>query len=915
MTDLPKIANQLPQLEDVIIDGTVGLLGYLRKVYKKGEVEYNQEDDPRSLLLAGRAGRAGAPARPDESSRASLYDAWRQIRVTANALRGVFNVTLTNQFLTPPTTTNPFAFLEQAKQFSLVINAELPLVRLAERNNFRTALITYQRQRRTLMNSEDFTKFQVRQDIRNMQTQYLTYEINRRNLVLTDPPEGPGVRADHRASGRGRGGDPGQPGGDPDDQPDQLPEPAADARKHARDELAAVSTRSDLTLYRDLGIMPYDEWEAFHELFPAEPINRDGARRRRRETCPRSSGRPGGSQSGGKARGTSGGGRAGRRRGGRSAFPGVSKSVKELFAATEVEIINFPVKPAHLPVTVVERGILESSENEDVFCQVEGSTTIISILPEGTRVTKGQLVCELDSSALQDNLKNQKIATLGAEAAYENAKLTREVAEIAVVEYVEGIYKQEFETVQGEIALADAERKRAEDRIVWSDRMFEKGYVSKAQNIADKVSLQQKVFAFEQAQTKKTVLEKYTRDKTIKELQSEVEKAKSDELAKQQTWELEKDKEAKLEKQIKNCKLFAPGDGIVVYANDPSRVRRQPRCRSRRGRPSASGRRSSAFPTSTRCGSTPRSTSRWSTGSSPASPPGSASMRSPRRWQSPHRHGRGDRSPARPDSFFSSDIKVYTTHVTIDKGLPGLRPGMSAQVEILVTELDNVLSVPVQAIIEFKGKDHVAVKTADRLRVARRSPSASPTTSSSRSRGAQDRRPRRPEPGRPDVRGREARRASARRPRTRPRRTGATPPRRPPTRSSASDACRRQGRTRRQGRGRRQGQGARAKGQGKGEGRRLPSKMDPAVREKFKNASPEEKRKILEDAGMPADRIERMIERRRWRRRRRPAVAAVVVASAARPVAAEDRERGQRLRCQRQRQRRAAPSRSSGSSM
>ena len=39
------------------------------------------------------------------------------------------------------------------------------------------------------------------------------------------------------------------------------------------------------------------------------------------------------------------------------------------------------------------------------------------------------------------------------------------------------------------------------------------------------------------------------------------------------------------------------------------------------------------------------------------------------------------------------------------------------------------------------------------------------------------------------------------------------------------------------------------------------SKMDPAAKEKFKNASPEEKRKMLEDAGMPADEIEQMLER------------------------------------------------------
>ncbi|HEV3168265.1 MAG TPA: efflux RND transporter periplasmic adaptor subunit, partial [Isosphaeraceae bacterium] len=64
-----------------------------------------------------------------------------------------------------------------------------------------------------------------------------------------------------------------------------------------------------------------------------------------------------------------------------------------------------------------------------------------------------------------------------------------------------------------------------------------------------------------------------------------------------------------------------------------------------------------------------------------------------------------------PSSFFSSDIKVYSTLVSIDKGPSQLRPGMTAQVEILVTELEDVLSVPVQAVLEFKNKQQVYVKT------------------------------------------------------------------------------------------------------------------------------------------------------------------------------------------------------------
>ena len=69
----------------------------------------------------------------------------------------------------------------------------------------------------------------------------------------------------------------------------------------------------------------------------------------------------------------------------------------------------------------------------------------------------------------------------------------------------------------------------------------------------------------------------------------------------------------------------------------------------------------------------------------------------------------------RPDPiyFLGSDAKVYSTLVEVEKVLPGLRPGMTAEVEILVTELDNVLSVPIPAVLVFDLKDHVAVKKPD----------------------------------------------------------------------------------------------------------------------------------------------------------------------------------------------------------
>jgi multidrug resistance efflux pump len=54
--------------------------------------------------------------------------------------------------------------------------------------------------------------------------------------------------------------------------------------------------------------------------------------------------------------------------------------------------------------------------------------------------------------------------------------------------------------------------------------------------------------------------------------------------------------------------------------------------------------------------------------------------------------------------YLSPDIKVYTTRVSIDDSHDSLRPGMSAKVEVLVEQLDNVLIVPIQVVANRGGR-------------------------------------------------------------------------------------------------------------------------------------------------------------------------------------------------------------------
>lgn len=264
LEDVPKIVNKIPELQDIVLDGH-SILGMY-----KNSTTYDNEEDLEATLQA--AVRIAMEYRLDlMNTRAQLYDFWRQIRVAANALKGVFNVALTNQVFTPPTTTNPFGFFSQAHQFSLVFNAELPLIRVKERNAFRQAIIDYEKQRRALMSEEDFIKNQLRQDIRNMQVAYITYDLTKRNLSLN-------IRLKDQAFE--------QIVAPPQAQTGQGLAQTANAATQTTNLINFQNTlfmsevnltqqyqafqAARLTVYRDIGILPYDEWEAFSEIFPAE---------------------------------------------------------------------------------------------------------------------------------------------------------------------------------------------------------------------------------------------------------------------------------------------------------------------------------------------------------------------------------------------------------------------------------------------------------------------------------------------------------------------------------------------------------------------------------------------------------------------------------------------------------------------
>ena len=115
--------------------------------------------------------------------RATVVDAWRQIEVTANALQGVVNLQADMNLATKANNDTPLDFAAQASRYRVGVQVEGPLNRQVERNAYRQALIGYQRARRDFMAFEDNIVRTIRQDVRQITTDRLNFDITRQLLI------------------------------------------------------------------------------------------------------------------------------------------------------------------------------------------------------------------------------------------------------------------------------------------------------------------------------------------------------------------------------------------------------------------------------------------------------------------------------------------------------------------------------------------------------------------------------------------------------------------------------------------------------------------------------------------------------------------------------------------------------------
>ncbi|MFO0910201.1 MAG: efflux RND transporter periplasmic adaptor subunit [Isosphaeraceae bacterium] len=398
------------------------------------------------------------------------------------------------------------------------------------------------------------------------------------------------------------------------------------------------------------------------------------------------------------------------------ALAGISLTMPSLFGLSEwlrpraPHVMTYPVRRTDLSVTMTTGGRVDSSDKTYISCEIEnvsfsvrgngmslgGASTILSVIPDGSVVKKGDILCELDSSAYVELVRQQQMNVDRARADYNQAKLNHEVRLMAETEYRDGLMLQTRKSLNGQIALAQSDMERASDRLVWSRRMYEKGYLPKSQVTSEEFALNRMALNLKKNRTTLDLFERFSAPKYMFILRGDVLAAEA--ILNYQSRRLQRfeDQLALYKKQVERCTIRAPHDGYLVHYNEEMRnIRVEPGTVVRQnqklfylpdlGRMEVAALLHESIVRDIQPG-----------------------MRAKVRVEAlPNRllEGHIDSITQIPTQNWFSDVKNFVGTIKLHSVPKGLMPGMSAEVEIITAHKPDVLVIPAEALAIEEGHD------------------------------------------------------------------------------------------------------------------------------------------------------------------------------------------------------------------
>lgn len=293
----------------------------------------------------------------------------------------------------------------------------------------------------------------------------------------------------------------------------------------------------------------------------------------------------------------------------------------------------------------------------------------------------------------------------------------------------DGVAQQTLQKYTTDVILAEEDVKLSQKKLEGTRRLFEKAFVTQTDLETDELTLKRKQVALEQSNTNKSLFIQYEFPKQAERLVSEyieavwkyirIQKLAKSRLAQTEAnlnsakaqFALESRKKRELEEQIEKCTIRATKPGLVVYGGEEDRFMQE---RIQEGTSVRERQIIITIPDTS-----------------------VMQVRSKIHESNIKRVKQGQKVRIRVDAFpdelltgtvekvavlpnaqnrwLNPDLKVYDTFIIIDGTHSWLKPGMTAQVEIQVAELKDVLYVPLQSVFNIDNQQVCYVQKGNEI--------------------------------------------------------------------------------------------------------------------------------------------------------------------------------------------------------
>ena len=357
--------------------------------------------------------------------------------------------------------------------------------------------------------------------------------------------------------------------------------------------------------------------------------------------------------------------------------------------------MTYRVVLGNLDVTVTEPGILESSENTEIRCKVRGQNTITSVVESGSIVKEGEELLRLDTLRIEEQIHERTKYAHWCKAGEVQLQARMNRSELAVRAYLEGEFVERLTDLEKFLAIAKSSVLTAQNMLDHDRIMAERGYVSNLKVEQREFHLSQAKMNLAIQETNIDVLKRFTKAERMERLQGELKSVTAEyKAAAERTFADEHRRDVAVE-EFKQCVVKAPRDGMVIHPN-AARWKNAPEVQA--GATVYKNQVLLLMPSldkmQIKIGIHESILKRITPGLEAT-------------VTLPDRTLQGEvisvAKVARPAGWWSGNVVKYDAVIQLPKSL-NLKPGMSAEVEILIVSRKNVLTVPVAAIVETENK-------------------------------------------------------------------------------------------------------------------------------------------------------------------------------------------------------------------